>query len=260
MRIGGVPAEPPAAPSDSSILIILIILIPPLPSADPGRALGTRRGDRKPRRCHHPERGPRSPHRSPLLTLSAGAAGGGGRGSGIQIRHRDGEQDGEKGQGTIPEGLGAAGLPYSISEPGLGRGGGGGFWAAVPHLAPGGSLAGSGAEQAGGIFILEQHCRGGWLGSCLSRQLLRGPVLAAKAHPEPGEPALGAPGTARTGSLPGGVWVPLLAPITLFQRKISSRGDGETEARSQKEMSFLLSFSVFKSERGSEAAASPAPR
>lgn len=144
--------------------------------------------------CHHPQRVPPTPHRSPLLTLSPGAAGGGGRGSGIQRPAPRWGREGEKGQGATPEGLGAADLPYSISQPGLGRRGLGYFWAAVPHLAPGGSLAGSGAEQAGGIFILEQHCRGGWLGSCLSLQLLRGPVLAAKAHPEPGEPALGASG------------------------------------------------------------------
>lgn len=78
-------------------------------------------------------------------------------------------------------------------------------------------------------------------------------MLAAKTHPEPGEPALGAPGArqpqAGTCSISGGVWIPTfsparegVAPITLFQREISLSGDGETEARSQKEASFLLSL------------------
>lgn len=118
-----------------------------------------------------------------------------------------------------------------------------------PQLAPGGSLAGSGAEQAGGIFILEQHCRGGWLGSCLSRQLLRGPELAAKLTPSQGSRPWEPRGTAGPGRdrLPprGEFGSPLLGgvdPITLLQRKISSRGDGETEARSQKEVWLLLSL------------------
>lgn len=205
-------------PRGSSILITLIILSPPLPSPDPGRAVGAGRGDRKRWRCGSPPAAwpPQAPHRSPLLTLSAGAAGGGGRGSGIQRpAPRRGGRRGKRDRGAPQRVWGAADLPYSISQPGLGRGVRVYFWAAVPHLAPGGSLAGSGAEQAGGIFILEQHCRGGWLGSCLSRQLLRGPVLAAKAHPEPGEPARGASGlgSTRQGLVPSrrGFGSPLLA-------------------------------------------------
>lgn len=88
----------------------------------------------------------------------------------------------------VGEGAGVGGDPASSTAMGGGRRGGGGgkegFWELLacptaslrpawggrvgvflfsppPHLAPGGSLAGSGAEQAGGIFILEQHCRGG---------------------------------------------------------------------------------------------------
>lgn len=113
-----------------------------------------------------PARAPPAPHRPPLLTLSPGAAGGGGRGSGIQRpAPRWGAGGGKGREGTTPEGLGGPLIcPTASLSPAWGGGARGYFWAAVPHLAPGGSLAGSGAEQAGGIFILEQHCRGGWLG------------------------------------------------------------------------------------------------
>lgn len=151
-----------------------------------------------------------SPASPPVTDLEP--RGGGGRGSGIQRPAPRWGQEVSKGEGTTTEGLGVADLPYSISQPGLGSGEGGRgyFWAAVPHLAPGGSLAGSGAEQAGGIFILEQHCRGGWLGSCLSRQLLRERTRGGcQSSPRARGAGPGSPGPrqpqAGTGSFPGGV-------------------------------------------------------
>lgn len=87
----------------------------------------------------------------------AGVQSPGGAGGGRERKW--GKVGGEKKQ---QEGFwGAVGLPYSISLHGLGRAAGCIFGLPSPHLAPGGSLAGSGVEQAGGIFILEQHCRGG---------------------------------------------------------------------------------------------------
>lgn len=100
------------------------------------------------------------------------------------------------------------------------------FWAAAPlppppNLAPGGSLAGSGAEQAGGIFILEQHCRGGLVQElsvtaaagedlCWLPKLTPGPGSTAPGWPQQ-PPGHGSP-HAGPGSLPGVFSVPLFEP------------------------------------------------
>lgn len=116
-------------------------------------------------------------------------------------------------------------LPYSISQPGLG-GCVGVFLGCrppppPPNLAPGGSLAGSGAEQAGGIFILEQHCRGGLVQElsvtaaagedlCWLPKLTPGPGSTAPGWPQQ-PPGLGSP-HAGPSSLPGVFPVPLFEP------------------------------------------------
>lgn len=116
--------------------------------------------------------------------------------------------------------LGAVALSYSISQPGLERGGGPGVFlgCSSPTLPLEEVWPGVEWSQAGGIFILEQHCRGGLVQE-LSVTAAAGGDLCwlPKLTPGTASTAPGDPGTQlcplRDRFPPWGVWVPRFEPL-----------------------------------------------